>query len=98
MDALAILRFAAGSVLLLWLPGYLWSRVLLTSLGRLERFAFSVVLSVATVSLFVYLGNVMFDLRISPESGVLVALVISAAALVPTLARALRTRLDRWTS
>lgn len=93
-----MLRFVAGSVLLLWLPGYAWSRVLLPRLTRLERVAYSIVLSVALVAAFLYVGNITFGLRISAESGALSALVLTASAGVPLLARALRARLDRWSS
>lgn len=98
MLVLDVLRALAGAVLLAWLPGYAWTRVLLPELSRLERFVYSVALSVVLVVLFLYLGNVVFGMRVSPVNGVWGALAITAAGFATPLARTLLARLDRRVS
>lgn len=98
VDALDVVRFVVGAAILAWLPGYVWTRVLLPRLDAMERFVVAVAFSVTTVTLFLYGGNVAFGVRISAGMALLGALLITAAGLVPFLARTLRGRLDRWTS
>lgn len=98
MLLLDVPRFILGALLLAWLPGYAWTRVLLPALGRVERHVYAVALSVASLTLLLYLGNVLLDIPIGPVTGVLEALLLTAAALAVPLARTLRARLDRWTS
>lgn len=58
MGPLEALRALGAAILLAYVPGRLWTAVLVPSLeGRIERFVSSVVLSVVLVLLALYFGN-----------------------------------------
>lgn len=95
VDALQVLRAAVAIGLLAWLPGYAWTRALIPRLTRVERFVLSVTLSVALVTLALFLGNVLLGIRVSGAHAVWYSLFFTAVALVPATARFLDARLGR---
>lgn len=98
MDALGLVRLVGGSLLLAFVPGYVWTRILLPRLSRIETLVVGVTLSIASLVLLLYLGNIVFGIPIKPATALLDALALTAAGLAVPLARRLRSRLDRETS
>lgn len=75
MDVLGVLRALAGIVLLAYLPGHFWARVLLPWLAtRLERFVFSVILSIAMMVVTLYWGNVVLRIPVTAQNAVIASL------------------------
>lgn len=95
MGPVDVLQAAAGALAVAWLPGYVWSRVLLPDLSRLERGFTSVILSVALMVLGLYLGNKLLGVRIGPFQAVGLSLAITLAGIAFPLGRWLVTNVDR---
>lgn len=98
MEALAILRFVAGALLLGLLPGFVWVRVLLPKLALIEQVVLGVVVTIAALVLALYAGNLLLNIPIKPATGLIEAIAITVAGLAVPLARRLRARLDRSAS
>lgn len=81
MDLVAFLRAAAAIVLLLWLPGWLWARVVLPSVDGFGRFAAAVILSIALVSFTLYVLNAAARVPLTGTLAILAALGWSAGAI-----------------
>ena len=88
LGPLEVLRALAALALLALAPGAAWVDVLLPGLRtRLERFVFSVQLSVALLILATYAGNVALGVPVSGGAAVVYALVLAAAGIGVRLAR-----------
>lgn len=75
-----------GVALLAYAPGRAWVGILLPGLrGAIERFVFSVGLSVAIVALLVTLGDIAFNVPVRPATVVAWALSATLAGLAPRL-------------
>lgn len=81
MDALSILRAIVGLVLVAWLPGWAWTRALVPDLDALQRALFSVGLSVALITLALYLGNVVLGIRVEVATAVAWSVGLTLAGL-----------------
>jgi len=98
VDALGILRFVAGTLLLAFLPGYVWARVLLPALAPIEQVVLGIVISIAALVLLLYAGNIVFAVPVKPATAAIEALALTVGGLAVPLARRLRRRLDRLAS
>lgn len=81
MDVAGAARAVVGAILLAWLPGYVWTRLLVPGLRALERFLFAVGLSVALMVLALYLGNILLEVRVTPVHAVWWALFLTSIPL-----------------
>ncbi|MFH1560397.1 MAG: DUF1616 domain-containing protein [Chloroflexota bacterium] len=81
MDAVELLRAVLGSAVILFLPGFSWSLVLLAGqeVGVVGRVATSFGLSLVLVPLTVFWLNLTLGLKVTPLNTVLVTLALSAA-------------------
>lgn len=91
MGPLELVGAVVAAALLAYVPGRIWVQVLLPGMpgGEIERGALAVALSVATVALAVYLGNVAFGVPVEGASALAFAAGISLVGLgllaLPTL-------------
>jgi len=79
MDALGVAQAIAGVALLAFVPGYVWSRALLPSLDRIERFVTAVGLSIALMVLALYLGSAVASINVSATHAVWWSLALTLA-------------------
>lgn len=88
---LELLLAILALTVLAWLPGHMWVRAFVRGIDALERFVLSVALSVALLILALYLGNVVFGVRISAANATWYALALAAAPAGVILARRVRS-------
>lgn len=81
VDLAALLRAAAGLVVLAWLPGYVWVRAALPGMEGVARHVAAVALSVAMVTLALYGGNVLLSLPVAGSTAIWYALAFAALGL-----------------
>jgi len=94
VDVLAIARAGAGAVVMAWLPGYVWVRVLAPHFVGVARFVLAVALSVALMTLCLYGGDALLHIPVTPGNALAYAAFLVALALVLPLVRFARRRLD----
>ncbi|HWG90660.1 MAG TPA: hypothetical protein VNZ52_07400 [Candidatus Thermoplasmatota archaeon] len=80
MDLLGILRAVGGTVLLLWLPGYLWVKAVFQEQTRnpVERFVLAVLISVASLTLWLFGGNRFLGIPINAWTAITYCLVTAS--------------------
>ena len=80
MDAIDIIRAIIGIVLVMFLPGYVWSYVFFrkNEIDTIERIAISFGLSISLVPLTIFFLNRLFDIKITFKNVLttIVALII----------------------
>jgi uncharacterized membrane protein len=96
VDVLLAARALAGALLLAFIPGYAWARVLLPErAGWAARLVTSVGLSIALVILGLSVADAALGVRITAVHSVWLSLALTLAAVAIPLARALRVRVER---
>lgn len=78
----SVLRAIAGSVLLLFLPGFGWSLVFFRRLTLAERIALSVGISIAIVTLSLLFLNITLGFPLTGTNAVLVSLLLTVVPVV----------------
>lgn len=92
VDLAILARTLVALVLLAWLPGHLWVRVLAPQLDGAARFVLGVALSIALLTLLLYGGNVLLGIPVGGPSAVAYAALLCALAAAPWLFRLARDR------
>lgn len=79
-----MLRLVLGTVLVMFVPGFLWSWVLFRKgqLTWLERFVLSVGMSIAIVVILLLALNVLLNLAVTTLNAVITTITISVIPLV----------------
>lgn len=83
MGFLALLRSIAALALLMFIPGLAWTWVFFPKreIGALERFVYSIALSIALVSIAVFFMNQVVGIRINVASSLIIIVVLTAIPL-----------------
>lgn len=81
VDALSIARVAGATAVLAWLPGRLWVEWLAPTTRGMEREFLAVVVSVALITIALYVGNIVLGVRISGLAAVSWAALLCAVPL-----------------
>jgi len=101
MNILEIFRIAFGCLLVLFLPGLVWSYVFFAkkSIDWIERSALSLGLSIALVPLVVFWLNYVFHTKITPLSTciAIVGLIILAMLIILVRRKLSGRSKDQWT-
>lgn len=81
MDSIELLRAILGSALVLFLPGFSWTLVLLSGqeVGVVGKVAISFGLSIVMVPLAIFWLNLTLGLKVTTLNTILVTLALSAA-------------------
>ncbi|KKK90396.1 hypothetical protein LCGC14_2723430 [marine sediment metagenome] len=82
MAWLEVVRLVAGLVFVLYVPGYVWSRVFFPDATALERMATSIALSAAFVPAVLYFGNTIVGLPITAMTAAGATLVIAGGGTI----------------
>ena len=79
LDSLSIARGVLGSIMMLFLPGFAWTLVLFSGkkVNNIERFALSVGLSIAVVTLAILALNKLLNVSITDTNSILAVLAIT---------------------
>lgn len=77
LERLPIIRAILGFILVLFLPGFVWTFVFFRQINVIERVALSFGLSIATVTLSLLLLNKLIGLRITGFNSALVIVVVT---------------------
>ena len=80
LERLPVIRAILGFVLVFFLPGFAWTLVLFRQIAPIERVLLSFALSIAAVTLSLFVMNGLFGIRIT---GLNAALVIVVVTIVP---------------
>ena len=79
---LAGLRFVLAFILLFFAPGIIWSPLLFPKRERAEGIAFSIVFSVAGLTVFIFLANLLAGLPVSDYGVLSASLFLCACGLI----------------
>ena len=79
LNELSTIRGVLGGILMLFLPGFAWTLVLFSGrqINIMERFALSVGLSIATITLTILALNKLLGVSITGANSVLTVLIIT---------------------
>jgi uncharacterized membrane protein len=80
VDLVGIGRAVGGIVLLALLPGWVWSLLLLPTLGRMDRLVVSIALSIALMVLALYLGSAVAGIAVTATHAVWWSATLTLAA------------------
>ena len=94
MSLADVARIVAAIALLCWLPGYAWGRALLPKMARLERAVVSVGLSIAMMTLALYVAS-LSTIPLDAATAIWLALALAAAAVVLPLSRWILAQISR---
>jgi len=94
LNNIPVIRAIVGSILVFFLPGFAWTLALFNRINNIERFALSVGLSIASVTVSVLVINLLFKVRITGTNALIIILVITVIPLVIYLLKRLRRRPD----
>jgi uncharacterized membrane protein len=76
-----LLRGILGFILVLFIPGFIWTLVFFKQINVLERIALSFALSIAVVTLSIIVSNKLLGISITGFNSVLIIIVISLVPL-----------------
>lgn len=82
LNAVPVIRAIIGSIIVFLLPGFAWTLVLFNKINNIERFALSVGLSIASVTVSVLVINLLFKVRITGTNALIIIAVITVIPLV----------------
>lgn len=87
MELIEILRAVIAFILVLFLPGFIWSYVFFKreEIDALERLAISFGLSVAIVPLIVFMLNKYFGIKITAFNSFLIIIILCVIGIVLVL-------------
>lgn len=77
LDYVPIVRVIISFVLILFLPGFVWTLVFFKKINVVERIAFSFGLSLAIVTLTILVLNVVFKVRITGFNSFIVIILVT---------------------
>lgn len=80
-ERLPAIRAILGFILVFFVPGFAWTLVFFRRVNIVERVALSFGLSIALVTLSIFVLNVLFGLRITGANALLAIIVITVIAL-----------------
>jgi len=96
LEPFSTIRAVVGFILVFFVPGFVWTLVFFRQINIIERIALSFGLSIAVVTLSIFLLNILIGIRITGFNSVL---VIIAVTIIPVvfyyLNRLIRGRLSR---
>jgi len=93
LERLPVIRAILGFVLVFFLPGFAWTLVLFRQIAPVERVLLSLALSIAVVTLSLFVINMLFGMRIGGLNAVIVIIVITVIPIaVYYLTRRMRKR------
>ena len=82
VTGLAIVRAIFGFIFVFFVPGFAWAFVFFKGINVIERVALSLGLSIAIVTLSLFLLNWLIGIRITTLNSVLVIIVVTILPLV----------------
>ena len=82
LERIPIVRAILGSIIVFFLPGFVWTLIFFTRVNIIERIALSFGLSIAVVTLSIIVLHVLVGVRITGFNSLLTIIVIAIIPLV----------------